>query len=100
MTALSSSEGVMDSRVAAVFAMISAALLGGAVVALVVGWFWAAARGDWQAIALWSYWLGAPALSGVSMAAARKNRLLKRLNAALLGVWGMVSLLVLVVPLL
>jgi hypothetical protein len=85
-------------RAAAVLATVSAALLAGALVALLIGWFWAGTRGDWQAIALWNYWFGAPVLSAVSIATGRGNVPLRRLNWALIGTWIAASALTLMLP--
>lgn len=95
---MGSSEGLTDARAAALLATVSAALLGAALAALIIGWFWVGSRGDWQAIALWGYWLGAPVLSATSIATARGNMRLKRVNWALLGVWIAASLLALLLP--
>jgi hypothetical protein len=90
----------MDIPVAALLAIGSAGLLVGALAALIIGWFWVEARGDWQAIALWGYWFGTPALSGIPIAATGANRRSTRLDWALLAVWVAASLLALLVPLL
>lgn len=95
---MDSSDSLVRIRAAALLAAISAALLAGALAALLIGWFWARARGDWQAIALWSYWFGAPVLSAISIAAGRGNAHLRRLNLGLLGTWVGASLLTLLLP--
>jgi hypothetical protein len=95
---MGSSESFTGARSATLLAALSVALLGGAIAALLIGWFWAGTRGDWQAIALWSYWFGAPVLSAISIAIARGNQRLKRANWALLGVWIAASVLTLILP--
>ena len=74
------------------------ALAFGAIGAMVIGWFWAHSRGDWQAYLLWSYWGATPFVSGVSLAVAKRHRLLRLINVSLLSLWGAVSLVVLVLP--
>lgn len=93
-----SSENVGRMRAAALLASASAALLAGALAAILVGWFWAGTRGNWQAVALWSYWFGAPPLSAMSIFVGRGNVLLRRLNWALLATWIAGSLLTLLLP--
>ena len=88
----------MDGRAATLLALVSAGLLVGALAASIIGWFWVETRGDWQAMALWGYWLGAPALSGISIATSGGHRRLKRLNWSLLGVWAAASLWMLILP--
>ena len=97
---MESSDSLLRMRVAALLAAASAALLAGALAAVVLGWFWAGTRGDWQAVALWSYWLGAPGMSAISIATGRGNVPLRRLNWALLGTWMAASLATLLLPLL
>lgn len=85
----------------------AAALALGALATLVVGWFWAPSRGDWQAVVLWSYWWGTPALNALFLLVAKCSRaggfgwrpsVLKRMNLGLLGLWVAVSLFALVLP--
>lgn len=85
-------------RVAALLAAASAALLAAALAAVLVGWFWARTRGDWQAVALWSYWLAVPGLSAISIATGRGSAPLRRLNGVLLGTWLAASLVTLLLP--
>jgi hypothetical protein len=67
--------------------------------ALLIGGFWARAHGDWQAIVLWIYWVGTPALSSLSLRISqRRHRLRKSANVSLPGLWLGASLLVLILP--
>jgi len=87
-------------RAATLLSITSGTLAVGAAVALLVGWFWAGTRGDWQAFVLWGYWFTTPFLCGLSLAIARRRIILKRVNFSLLILWGFMSFLVLVIPLL
>jgi hypothetical protein len=86
------------ARPAVLLSSMAGALAVGAAGALLVGWFWSGSRGDWQAFVLWGYWLGTPFLCGVSLAIAAGWPSLKRANLTLLGLWGAVSLFVLLIP--
>lgn len=92
------SRGLRGAVPSTLLTIASGALGLGAVIAVAVGWFWARSRGDWQAVALWAYWCGAPLLSGLSIAFARRHRMLRRANWGLLGIWVAVSVFVLVLP--
>ena len=79
-----------------------------ALAALLVGWVWVQSRGDWQAFALWSYWAGTPVLCGLSLRRVRsltvpkspRDVALKGLTLLLLALWGALSGLVLIWPVL
>lgn len=85
-------------RPAVLLTSIAGALAVGAAGALVVGWFWAGSRGDWQAVVIWSYWLATPFLCGISLAIAGGWGSLKRANLSLLGLWVAVSLFAFFIP--
>lgn len=95
---MDSSDSLVRMRAAALLTTMSATLLAGALAALLIGWFWTGTRGNWQAIALWSYWLGAPVLSAISITVGRRNVVLRRLNWALIDAWIAASLLTLLLP--
>jgi hypothetical protein len=90
--------GERAPRLAVVLSTTSGILTVAAALALVLGWFWVVARGNWQAYVLWSYLFATPLLSGVSLAITKKWRVVKRLNLSLLGIWGSLALALLVVP--
>jgi hypothetical protein len=100
MSATMQPQGLRDVVPATLLAIASVALSMGAAAALLIGWFWARTRGDWQAIVLWSYWFGTPVLSSLSLGVSRRHRLVKRANVSLLGIWFGVSLFALILPLL
>src|SRR5690349_16925994 len=97
---MSRSQNQRQVRPAALLSSISVVLALAASLALLIGWVWAHSRGDWQAIVLWGYWLGTPLLTGISLFAARHQLHLKRINLALLGLWGAVSIVLLTIPIL
>jgi hypothetical protein len=92
------SSGERAPRLAVMLSATSGILTVAAALALVLGWFWVVARGNWQAYVLWSYLLATPLLSGVALAIAKQWRLVQRLNLSLLGIWGSLALAFLVVP--
>jgi hypothetical protein len=77
---------------------VSAALTIAAFATTLISAFWAASRGDWQAVVLWAYWFGAPLASSLSFAFPPQNKATKRTNAALLSLWLVVSLALLLLP--
>lgn len=110
------------SRLATALTGLSALLASSAIGTVAVGWFWPSARGDWQAVLVWAYWLGAPvsSVSALALAGREQGRgapgperrprgaatvldgqrrgASARLNAALLVLWGALSLLLGILP--
>ena len=77
---------------------VSAALTITALTTTLVSALWVASRGDWHAIVLWAYWLGAPLASALAFAFPPQDERTRRTNAALLAPWLILSLALLLLP--